>query len=78
MLTAGFPHQDQLTAEEVHSAAADFNAWGAKLQAAGLQFGYHPHGFEFVPSGAGNLFDMLLAETKAGLVTYELDTYHFA
>ncbi len=74
VLTAGFPHQGQVTAEEVRRAAADFNAWGAKLHAAGLQFGYHPHGFEFVPKG--NMFDKLLAETEPELVTYELDTYH--
>ena len=76
VLTAGFPHQDHVTAEDVRRAAADFNAWGAKLRAAGLQFGYHPHGFEFAPFGAGNFYDMLLAETKPRLVTYELDTYH--
>lgn len=74
VLTAGFPHKDQVTAEEVDRAAADFNIWGAKLHAAGLQFGYHPHGFEFVPEG--NLFDRLLAKTEPVLVTYELDTYH--
>ena len=78
VLTADIPHQGRLTAEAVHQAVADFNAWGAALRAAGLQFGYHPHGFEFVPAGTGNLYDLLLAETKPELVTYELDTYHFA
>jgi sugar phosphate isomerase/epimerase len=77
VITAGFPHEAGLTTEDVRRAATDFNAWGARLQGAGLQFGYHPHGFEFVPSGAGNLFDLMLAETKPALVTYELDTYHF-
>jgi sugar phosphate isomerase/epimerase len=77
VLTAGFSHEARLTAEDVHRAATDFNAWGAKLKSHGLQFGYHPHGFEFVPSGSGNLFDMMLAETNPKLVTYELDTYHF-
>jgi sugar phosphate isomerase/epimerase len=75
VITAGFPHQNLLTAEAVRRAAADFNTWGASLKKQGLQFGYHPHGFEVVPSGAGNLFAMLLAETHEP-VTYELDTYH--
>jgi hypothetical protein len=75
VLTAGGPLKGQLTAHDVHSAAADFNVWGEKLKQAGLQFGYHPHGFEFVPSPAGNLFDMMLSETKRGLVTYEMDVF---
>ncbi len=77
VVTAGFPHDNPLTAEEVHRATVDFNDWGAKLKRQGLQFGYHPHGFEFVSSGEGNLFDLMLAETSAAFVTYELDTYHF-
>ena len=64
--------------EEVKSAAADFNQWGEKLKSAGLEFGYHPHGFEFVPYGKGNLFDLMLAETKPGLVVYEMDVFWFA
>ena len=78
VLTAGFPHKGRLTAEEVHRAASDFNDFGARLKASGLRYGYHPHGFEFAPSGGGTLFDALLAETQPDLVTYELDTYHFA
>lgn len=76
VITAGFPHKGRLLPEEVNRAADDFNAWGAKLKSEGLQFGYHPHSFEFVPAGSGFLFDVLLAKTKPNLVTYELDTYH--
>jgi sugar phosphate isomerase/epimerase len=75
VLTAGIPRQGNLTLEGARRAAADFNEWGAKLKAAGLQFAYHPHGFEFVPEGKGNLFDVMLAETKPGLVDYELDVF---
>ena len=78
VLTAGFPHKGTPTEEDVRSAAADFNRWGQKLRAAGLQFGYHPHGFEFVPMSNGNLFDTLLAQTKPGLVVYEMDVFWFA
>jgi sugar phosphate isomerase/epimerase len=77
VLTAGIPRKGLLTEEITRKAAADFNNWGARLKAAGLQFGYHPHGFEFVPAEGGNLFDILLAETKPDLVTYEMDIFWF-
>ena len=59
-------------------AAAAFNQWGVKIKAAGIQFGYHPHGFEFVHTPTQTLFDVLAAETKPDLVTFELDTFWFA
>ena len=43
----------------------------------GLQFFYHNHNFEFVnkqPDGTPN-YDILLEETDAGLVKFELDIY---
>jgi sugar phosphate isomerase/epimerase len=78
VITANIPHKGRLTAEEVNRASADFNRWGAKLKSHGLQFGYHPHGFEFVPYGNGNLFDLMLSETRPGLVVYEMDVFWFA
>jgi sugar phosphate isomerase/epimerase len=79
VLTAGFPHKGAPTVEQVEQASAAFNRWGEKLKAEGFQFGYHPHGFEFVPAaGGGNLFDTMLALTKPGLVTFEMDVFWFA
>ncbi len=78
VLTSGIPRHGQLTLQECRQAAADFNAWGERLRAQGLQFGYHPHGFEFVPHGGGTLFDMLLAETHPRDVTFEMDIFWFA
>jgi sugar phosphate isomerase/epimerase len=72
----------KVTDEIIHEMAANFNTWGAACKAAGLRFGYHPHGLEWVPSSANpkeTLFDILLRETKPGLVSYEMDvfwTYH--
>ena len=66
------------TEEVAHSMAAKFNEWGAACQKAGLRFGYHPHGLEFRPTAAGQgetMFDILVRETKADLVTYEMDVY---
>jgi sugar phosphate isomerase/epimerase len=64
--------------EDAHKIAADFNTWGAALKAAGLKFGYHTHGAEMTPSAAGNgetLFDIIVRETKADLVSYEMDVF---
>lgn len=64
--------------EMARSMAAKFNEWGAACKKEGLSFGYHPHGLEFKPTAAGNgetMFDILMRETKADLVTYEMDVY---
>jgi sugar phosphate isomerase/epimerase len=58
--------------------AAEFNRYGAALKAAGLRFGYHPHGFEFTATKAGHgevVFDVLARETKADLVCFEMDVF---
>jgi sugar phosphate isomerase/epimerase len=78
VLTAGIPRKGNLTPEAARRAAADFNEWGARLKAAGLQFAYHPHGFEFVRENEGTLFDILLRETKPDLVQFELDVFWMA
>lgn len=77
VLIASIPRTGELTEEDVRSAAADFNAWGEKLKTQELQFGYHPHGFEFVKTAGGNLFDVMLAQTRPEYVVYELDVFWF-
>ena len=78
ILTSEMPHHGELTEADVKQAAAQFNQWGAKIKAAGMQFGYHPHGFEFVHTPTQTLFDVLAAATTPALVTFELDTFWFA
>ncbi len=78
VLAAGIPRRGALTREVAGKAAADFNTWGAALKAAGLQFAYHPHGFEFVREGSRTLFDVLMEETDPGLVQFELDVFWVA
>jgi sugar phosphate isomerase/epimerase len=77
VLTAGIPHKGELTEADVRRAAADFNDWGEKLKARGIRFGYHPHGFEFVKTQRGNLFDLLLELTRPEHVAYEMDVFWF-
>ncbi len=70
--------KEGMTEAEAHAIAADFNAFGAACKAAGLKFGYHPHGFEFVPTKPGSkelVFDVLARETKPELVNFEMDVF---
>jgi sugar phosphate isomerase/epimerase len=75
--TSSIPRQGDLTVEDVHQAAANFNAWGMKLKDQGLRFGYHPHGFEFGHTPTETLFDVLMKDAKPEYVTFELDTFWF-
>jgi sugar phosphate isomerase/epimerase len=77
VITSNIPRPGELTTEEVHAAAAIFNDWGIKVKKEGLQFGYHPHGFEFVHTPKETLFDVLLKETNPEFVMFELDTFWF-
>lgn len=71
------PHTGDFDAALVAKTAADFNSWGAAFHAAGLKFGYHPHGYEFVPTGkpGETLLDELIRATKPEDVTYEMDVF---
>ncbi len=62
----------------MHNAAHDFNTWGQRLKEANLQFGYHPHGFEFEQTPTETLFDVLARETKPEWVFFEMDAFWFA
>lgn len=65
-----------LTVDEARKAAVIFNTWGAMCRAAGLQFGFHPHGFEFKTGSDGTTpFDVLVRETKPELVAFEMDVF---
>lgn len=63
-----------LTLDDFKAIAALANQIGAKAKAAGLQFVYHNHNFEFRDYGGGSTgYATLLAETDANLVKLELD-----
>jgi sugar phosphate isomerase/epimerase len=76
VIVAWVPHQGNFTVEMAHAAAANFNAWGAALKAAGLRFGFHTHGYEFRPLADGSsAFDVMLKETDPDLVFCEMDVF---
>jgi sugar phosphate isomerase/epimerase len=80
-LICPYPKTDKnkaVTEEIAHAMAADFNKWGEACRAAGIRFGFHPHGLEFRPTAAGNsetVFDILVRETKPELVCFEMDVF---
>ncbi|HEY6158529.1 MAG TPA: sugar phosphate isomerase/epimerase [Gemmatimonadales bacterium] len=55
--------------------AAEFNKAAEQARAAGLQFAYHNHDFEFAPTDGKLPYDVLLAETDPKLVQMEMDLY---
>jgi sugar phosphate isomerase/epimerase len=66
----GFTREDALLTAEV------FNRFGKAAQEAGLHFGYHCHGYEFVPAAEGTLFDTLAQATDPARVEFQIDVFH--
>ncbi len=63
-----------LTLDDFKKIAALANQIGAKAKAAGLEFAYHNHNFEFRDYGGGKTgYQVLLAETDPNVVKLELD-----
>ncbi|MDB4915429.1 MAG: Xylose isomerase protein barrel [Gemmatimonadetes bacterium] len=57
-------------------AAAEFNRWGAMCRDTGIKLAYHNHAPEFVAVAGGPTgYDVLLRETDASLVDFEMDIY---
>ncbi|MBI1840625.1 MAG: sugar phosphate isomerase/epimerase [Verrucomicrobia bacterium] len=70
---AWIPHQGDFDEAECRDAIATFNKAGEALKKQGIKFFYHVHGYEFLPHGKDTLLDLLIRETKPGLVCYEMD-----
>jgi sugar phosphate isomerase/epimerase len=71
------PHSgDTFTREDTMKAADAFNRFAASARDAGLRFAYHCHGYEFVPSPEGTLFDTLAGATDPARVTFQIDVFH--
>lgn len=71
--TAWVPHKGEVTEAWARETAKVFNNAGEVLAKHGIKFYYHNHGYEFVPHLDGTLFDLLVKETKPGLVYFEMD-----
>ena len=63
-----------LQADDFKAVAALANEIARKARAAGLQFAYHNHNFEFRDLGGGKTgYEILLDETDSSLVKFEAD-----
>ena len=54
-------------------ASEKFNKCGEQAKKAGLQFGYHNHWFEFLPTNGVLPYDLLLKQCDPKLVIMEMD-----
>ena len=76
---AWIPHEAGNFGEaDVKRAAADFHQFAEAFKAAGIQFFYHCHGYEFRPVTEGasdTFFDLLARATKPELVSFEMDVF---
>lgn len=66
---------ERKTLDQYKRHAAFFNKIGEKCKAAGIQFGYHNHNFEFQKFGETTAFDFLLKELDPELVKFEMDCF---
>lgn len=64
---------ESFTMEDYRWNAEQFNAWGRKTKAQGIQFGYHNHTMEFAQKNGVVPFDEMIRLTDPELVTYEMD-----
>ena len=72
--TIPMPKVAPMTAEDFKRTAERMNEVGKAAKAAGLQYAYHNHNFEFekMPDGSP-AYDLLLKETDPELVKFEID-----
>lgn len=69
-----FEAVNRMSADDFRRAAAKANEIGQSAKAAGLQYAYHNHNFEFQDVGGGKTgYDILLEETDPTLVKFEGD-----
>ncbi len=64
---------EAFTLEDFRWNAEQFNEWGRKVKAAGMQFGYHNHTMEFRLIEGVVPFDEMMRLTDPALVTFEMD-----
>ncbi|MBQ7986316.1 MAG: sugar phosphate isomerase/epimerase [Clostridia bacterium] len=60
---------------ELDKFIADMNKVCEKLKEAGMYFGYHNHGFEFVKLDGKTIYDYLIDETDPEVFNFIVDTY---
>lgn len=74
---AWVPHEGVFNEQDCREGIRIFNQAARSLAEHGIQFAYHPHGFEFQPFEDVTLFDLLMRETDPQFVQYEMDVFWF-
>ena len=69
------PVERRKTLDDWKQVAADFNRAAQAAHAAGIQFAYHNHDFEFPKVDGQVPYDVLLQNTDPKLVQLEIDLY---
>lgn len=75
MVCAWLSPKERLGLDHYKKLAADFNKAAQTCKAAGIQFCYHNHDFEFEKQDGKYPYDVLLDETDAAMVKMEMDLY---
>ena len=75
LVIAWIPAEERHTLDDYKRWAERLNRAATEAKAAGLQFAYHNHDFEFVPLDGKLPYDVLLTETDPKLVQLEMDLY---
>lgn len=72
---AWIPHDGDFDEGECRKAIEVFNRAGKALAKHGIKFFYHCHGYEFRAHGDGTFMDLLMKETRAEDVQFEMDVF---
>lgn len=75
VIVAWIPEERRKTIDDWKRIAEQLNQAGTACRAAGLQFAYHNHDFEFVPIDGRAPYDLLLESTDPNLVKLEMDLF---
>jgi sugar phosphate isomerase/epimerase len=75
VIVAWIPEERRKTLDDWKHIADQLNQAGTACKAAGLQFGYHNHNFEFAPIDGKVPYDLLLESTDPNLVKLEMDLF---
>jgi sugar phosphate isomerase/epimerase len=63
------------TADDYKKLAEKFNKWGDACNKAGIRFAFHNHDYTFKPMNGQFMQDVLMQNTDAGLVDYQMDIF---
>src|SRR5580658_8224851 len=72
---AWITHSGQFDEATCRQAIEVFNRAGKLAAEHHMRFFYHTHGYEFQPYHDGTLFDLLMQETDASQVKFEMDIF---